>query len=244
MSSRAESLAAIATVAGALGELASQVVFVGGTVVALYPLEGGADVRPTIDVDCVVNVATTDEYYAFVAALRTRGFTECTDEGAPICRFVCADIRVDLMPKADTALGPTNKWYRDALREAATHELSGSRVLAITPPYFVATKLEAFRSRGNRDYVASPDLEDVLAVLGGLPSLRDEIASAVTEISSALRGELASLMESEAFVDALPGHFEGDAAGQARAHEVTQWLRELRAASAGRALRRSERRRR
>lgn len=61
MSFRAASLAAIATVASALGDLADRVVFVGGTVVAFYPLEGGPDVRPTVDVDCVVNVTTTSE---------------------------------------------------------------------------------------------------------------------------------------------------------------------------------------
>ena len=229
MSSRAASLAAIATVASALGDLAERVVFVGGTVVALYPLEGGADVRPTVDVDCVVNITTTSEYYSFVERLRARGFRECTDEGAPICRHVCAGIRVDVMTTADTAIGPTNKWYAAAMRDAATHDAGGARVRAITPAYFVATKLEAFRGRGNGDYVASHDLEDLLAVLAGMPPLRDAIVAAASGVLTALRGELAALMANESFVEALPGHFEGDAAGQARAREVSGWLRGLRA---------------
>ena len=107
MTSRAACLTAIATVGSALGELADRVVFVGGTVVALYPLEGEVDVRPTVDVDCVVNIATTSEYYAFVQELRTRGFKECTDEGAPLCRHVCKSVRVDMMPTADTPIGPS-----------------------------------------------------------------------------------------------------------------------------------------
>lgn len=104
MSSRqASARAAIAAIARALGDDRTRVVFVGGTVTALYPLEAGADVRPTVDVDCVVDVATTADYYAFVERLRGRGFRECTDEGAPLCRRVCAGIRVDITATVDTA---------------------------------------------------------------------------------------------------------------------------------------------
>jgi len=34
------------------------------------------------------------------------------------------------------------------------------RIRCITTPYFVATKLEAFHTRGGSDYFASHDLED------------------------------------------------------------------------------------
>jgi len=47
-------------------------------------------------VDCVVDLATTADYYAFVERLRALGFCECTDESAPHCRLVYADIRVDI----------------------------------------------------------------------------------------------------------------------------------------------------
>ncbi len=92
MSSRRDaSRAAIASVARALGEECSRVVFVGGTVTALYPLAHGVDVRPTVDVDAVIDVVTTADYYAFVEGLRGRGFLECTDDGAPLCRPVCGE---------------------------------------------------------------------------------------------------------------------------------------------------------
>ena len=74
MSSRcANARGEIAAIARALGEDRTRVVFVGGTVTALYPLDGGADVRPTVDVDCVIDVTTTAEYYDFVDRLRARG---------------------------------------------------------------------------------------------------------------------------------------------------------------------------
>lgn len=227
-SRRASARAAIETVARALAGESPQAVFVGGTVTALYPLEGGVDVRPTLDVDCVVDLTTTAEYYAFVDRLRRRGFTECTDEGAPLCRLVYAGIRVDVVATGDTGVGPTNCWYRDAVAEAAVHGLAeGLEVRAITPVFFVATKLEAFRDRGGGDYFASHDLEDILTVLAGLRELRDEIARGDTAVGRAVRVELVELRAREAFIDAVPAHFEGDDAGQARADEVLAWLRSL-----------------
>lgn len=229
MTSRRESSrAAIATVARALGEERRRVVFVGGTVVALYPLEGGADVRPTVDVDCVVDVTTVSAYYAFIERLRSLGFEACADEGAPLCRLVVSGIRVDVMGAADTALGPTNRWYGQAIAVAETHVIgSDVEILAISPIYFVATKLEAFRSRGGGDYVESHDLEDVLTVLAGLPSLRTEVALAASGVSRAVRDEVGQLATQHAFLDAAWGHFEGDTAGQTRAASVVAWLRTI-----------------
>lgn len=227
-SQRSSARAAIATVARALGAENPPVVFVGGTVTALYPLEGGVDVRPTVDVDCVVDVATTADYYAFVERLRARGFSECVDEGAPLCRRVFANIRVDIVATADTGIGPTNRWYKQAALEATSHEIApGLKVLAITPIYFIATKLEAFRGRGRGDYQASHDLEDTLLVLAGIPHLREQLRTESTQVASAVRAGLVALRSKDAFIDAVPGHFEGDAVGQARADVVLKWLASL-----------------
>lgn len=228
-SQRASAREAIATIGHALNGQSQLVMFVGGTVPALYPLEGGMALRPTLDVDCVVDLATTAEYYAFVERLRALGFRECTDENAPLCRLVYADIRVDIVATSATGIGPTNRWYRDAFAEAAVHSLDRDiDVRAITPLYFVATKLEAFRGRGAGDYQASHDLEDILTVLSGLPRLREQIAAQGTTVATFVRTELLGLAAKEAFIDAVPAHFEGDLIGQARADLVLAWLSALR----------------
>jgi predicted nucleotidyltransferase len=202
--------------------------FVGGAVTALYPLEGGIDVRPTVDVDCVVEITTAAAYYAFVDGLRDHGFRQCTDEGAPLCRLVLGEVRVDILPSVDTPIGPTNRWYREAIASADWHEVAPClEVLAITPIYFVATKLQAFRDRGRGDYQASHDLEDILSVVAGLPLLRKQIATDNTAIAVAVRNDLVALRAHEAFIDAVPAHFEGDRAGQARADLVLDWLASL-----------------
>lgn len=227
-SRRARARAAIATVARALAGESPPVVFVGGTVTALYPLHAGVDVRPTLDVDCVVDLATTAEYYAFVGRLRRRGFTECTDENAPLCRLVYAGIRVDLVATSDTGVGPTNRWYAESVANAAIHRLAGDlEVRAITPLFFVATKLEAFRGRGLGDYLASHDLEDILTVLAGLGELREQIRREDSTVARAVRAELVDLRAKDAFIDAVPAHFEGNETEQARADEVLDWLASL-----------------
>jgi hypothetical protein len=67
---------------------------------------------------------TLGAYYAFVERLRSLGFNACTDEGAPLCRLVVSGIRVDVMGSADTALGPTNRWYAEAIAGAQAHALA------------------------------------------------------------------------------------------------------------------------
>lgn len=202
-------------------------VFVGGTVTALYPLEEGVDVRPTTDVDCVVDVATTAEYYALASKLRNLGFRERSEEGAPNCRFFVRGVRVDVVATADTGIGPTNRWYKAAVAAANVHQLGALKVRAIAPIYFVATKLEAFRGRGAGDYQSSHDLEDLLLVIAGLESLREEIRVAESEVAKVVRSELVDLRQIDAFVDSVPGHFDGDHAGQARADRILAWIKAL-----------------
>ena len=207
--------------------------FVGGTVTALYPLEGDVDVRPTLDVDCVVDVGSTAHYYAFIDRLLARGFRTCTDDGAPLCRLVYQEILVDVVPATSTAIGPTNRWYQEAILHAESHAIAaGVDIQAITPLYFVATKLEAFRGRGRGDYQASHDLEDLLGVIAGLSDLRTRIADATSDVATAVRDELVELRARDAFIDAVPAHFDGDVSGQERADELLEWLRSLRRKSA------------
>lgn len=56
----------------------------------------------------------------------------------------------------------------------------------------MATKLEAFRDRGNNDVYLNHDLEDIVTVVDGREELLSELTSAPTEVSayvsSAIRG--------------------------------------------------------
>ena len=76
----------IQVVAKALQDLKEDVVFIGGATVVLYlDKESPFEVRPTDDVDCVIELATRSQYYKLEEKLRERGFKNFVGSG-PLCR--------------------------------------------------------------------------------------------------------------------------------------------------------------
>ena len=121
------------------------------------------------------------------------------------------------MPTAEEILGFSNRWYAEAIRQATTYHLpEGPSIRLVTAPYFVATKLEAFRGRGKNDYLGSRDLEDILAVVDGRPELADEVARASGALRTFIAQEIKALLDVRPFHDALPGHLPSDTASQQR----------------------------
>lgn len=89
--------------------------------------------------------------------------TEDQTEGAPICRWRHGQLFIDVMPTSADILGFSNRWYAPAIAAAHHVLIADLRLRVITPVYFVATKLDAFRSRCENDFGGSHDLEDVIA---------------------------------------------------------------------------------
>ncbi len=52
---------------------------------------------------------------------------------------------------------------------------------------FVATKLEAFRQRGNGDPMGSRDIEDVIAVVDGKADIHSKVQAADTAVQAYIR---------------------------------------------------------
>ncbi len=84
------------------------------------------------------------------------------------------------------------------------------------PAYFLATKMEAFRGRGNGDYLTSHDMEDLVAVLDGRSNILDEILAADAAVRGYLAAAFAALLVDDDFLDALPGYLPPDPASQRR----------------------------
>lgn len=191
------------TVADALGpELLRQVAFVGGCTTALLITDSFAReaVRFTEDVDVIVHVLGYGKWQRLLTELRARGFRE-SPEDEIICRLrlpsalTGRDLLVDFMPDDEAILSFTNRWYRDALLSAADHALpSGTLIRVVTPSYFLATKLEAYRGRGRNDPLASRDIEDILAVVDGRDSLQAELAHAEPELRQYIAQALNTLL--------------------------------------------------
>jgi len=205
-------------VADALGDLREEVVFVGGAVVNLLLTDPAAvATRPTDDVDVIIEIGGEAERVALRERLVRQGFGEDSSEDAPICRWTTRGIKVDVMPTDSSILGFSNRWYRDALRNAKRATPPGcSPIWVITAPYFVATKIEAFRGRGGGDYLASHDIEDLIVVVDGRQELVDEIDAAPADLRDYVSEAIGELLQDEDFLDALPGHLAGDSASQGR----------------------------
>ncbi|MFY3744882.1 hypothetical protein ACOQFB_13305 [Anaeromyxobacter sp. Red801] len=222
--------------AKALGDLAEEVVFVGGAVVDLFIIDPAAP-RPrfTEDVDVVVEVTTYAAWAELGTRLRALGFREDRREGAPLCRWLVGDLVIDVMPALARVLGFTNRWYRQAKKECEERELPGGvRIRAVTAPLFIATKVEAFSSRGRGDFVASHDLEDIVAVADGRPTLADEVQRAPAQLRRFLASTMRRWLDDPQFLAAVPGHLPGDSASQARAPFVVERLRAIAAAAPAR----------
>ena len=221
----ANSLDMLQKVARALGSLLDEVVFVGGTMPLLLITDPAAPpVRPTKDVDIVVDSRNYRHHAEFEKRLRARGFQIQTP---PACRYGIDDVFVDVMTMTSEAMGFTERWYSEAFATAEPMTLpDGTVIRAIRSPLFLATKLSAWRDRGNDNYYAQ-DLEDVLAVIDGRDVVIEEIRRSSVEVRRFLAEELASLLAKDDFRDSIAGHLGGDAVAHERAERAVRLMEEI-----------------
>jgi hypothetical protein len=213
-------------IAGALGELCNDVVFVGGCTAGLLLTDRAVEgIRATKDVDAIVEAATLRQYYELEGRLPALGFVRDTNSDV-ICRWrhTASGVLFDLMPIDPAILGFSNRWYPEAARTATRVRLNDRvEIRRISAPAFVATKLEAFLDRGCGDFLSSHDLEDVLAVVDGRPSIVDELQIATPDLRQFVRETIRALLSQARFENYLPGLL-GD---NSRANIVMERLKRL-----------------
>lgn len=200
---------ALILIAHRLEEICTEVIFVGGCVMGLLITDKFApDVRFTIDVDCIVDVFTKPNYHALAKKLRAKGFREMVASGDhPICRWNCDGILLDIMPTDKSVLGFSNRWYKEAISNAIDIQISASlNIKIISAPFFLATKLEAFKDRGKNDFLFSHDLEDIISLIDGRPEIVNDISQASSYLKQYLSSEFSSFMSNKQFMHSLPGH--------------------------------------
>jgi predicted nucleotidyltransferase len=229
MNSANPNLPLLESVVRALGPLCEQLVFVGGCAAGLLITESAAPpVRATKDVDAIVEILSLTQYHALERRLVSSGFKQDRASDAPICRWAVGNALLDIMPTDESVLGFGNRWYTEAVHTATQVDLpSGRKIRLISPPAFLGTKLEAFYGRGGGDFIASHDLEDVITVVDGRPELSREVHEASPQLRGYLGAQFAVLLHNDNFLEALPGHLQGDAASQSRLPELIRRLRAL-----------------
>jgi hypothetical protein len=154
-----------------------------------------------------------------------RGFRHDQSTGAPICRWTLGEALIDVMPVDPSVLGFANRWYPEALRTSRPVRLpSGLEIAVVSPPAFMATKLEAFFGRGRGDYAISHDLEDFVSVVDGRDEIIEDVSASSEGLRSYLGVEIGRLLTDGRFLSALPGHLPSDSGSQARLPILLQRL--------------------
>jgi predicted nucleotidyltransferase len=193
--------------ARAMGPLCEQVVFVGGCATGLLLDDSGLmDVRPTEDVDAIVEVATLAAYHGLAGQLMQRGFKQTMADNTPPFRWYWNRLQLDLVPLDEKILGFSNPWYRVGYAAAVvSHVAEGLSLRHLSAPHFLATKFEAFKDRGQGDVYLSHDLEDIITVIEGRSAVALEVAAASADVREHVSKSVAALQVLPHFHNALPG---------------------------------------
>jgi predicted nucleotidyltransferase len=189
--------AMLSAVAEGLGdELLKEVAFVGGSTTWLLCTDDIVldDIRSTDDVDLVIELGGIADWERLTERLAIQGFKITAERSDVTCRFVFNDVTVDVMPSVEAVLGYENRWFVDGLANADIVTLpSGIAIKIFKPAYFVATKLEAFKGRGNGD-AFHKDVEDIVLVVDGRERLLEEVAQADHVLRTYIASGIAALL--------------------------------------------------
>ncbi len=193
-----------------LPDILERLVFVGGGVTEILITDpAGRKPRPTLDVDCIIEVATRVEYHEIEERLRTAGYLNDPNIPPVICRWMKGSLILDVMPTLEEILGFTNIWYKGAVSRPLPHRLpNGVSVNIIHPVYYVATKTEAFLGRGKSDFRASHDFEDIVALVNGRAELIQEMKAAGQDVLKAMRDFWLPQMESANMLASIREHLD------------------------------------
>ncbi len=149
----------------AFGANARHFVFIGGCTLGLYARLDGAPLRATKDVDCISTLVPW--------VLQDKILADMCSPG--------------VLSPAGFNVGGVNPWFDRAAKRARAYDVGeGRTVMALTPPYFLTTKLVAFADRGP-DAQSSKDAEDIVTLLVEVPDLVDQVDA------EGLRAEVAAL---------------------------------------------------
>ena len=215
-------------VARELEPLLGELVFTGGATVGLLISDLAAEQpRVTRDVDAAARAPTRARFGQLEERVRQLGFGPDTSEDAPMCRWVKGDLIVDLLADDPQILGFSNPWYASAIDHAQARTLpSGLSIRMVDAPHLVATKLVAWRDRGESSW-RSHDLEDILLVVDGRPELPGELAVSPPGLRDFVAAEVRVLLADPDLDEMLPAFLSPDEASQQRAPLLKRRLEQL-----------------
>jgi hypothetical protein len=131
-------------------------------------------------------------------------------ESGVICRFKIQGITVDIMATGKAVFGFGNRWYPDGFQNSIQLALDEQHTIRIfSAPYFIATKLEAFKSptrKDNNDGRMSQDFEDIMFLFEHRKSIWKEMSECNSELKAYLQEEFTRISFHPAFEEWVDGH--------------------------------------
>ena len=116
---------------------------------------------------------------------------------------------MDVMPTSKEVLGFANQWYIEAASHSIQMEIDEGYLIRIfTAPYFLATKLEAFKDRGKNDGRTSTDFEDIVYLLNNRRVLWQEIIDTSSKLKNYLQTALSNLLDNPYLDEWLSVHLD------------------------------------
>jgi predicted nucleotidyltransferase len=198
----------IKAIASALDSLNEKVVFVGGATLSLYADQPIGEVRPTDDVDVIIEILNYSDRAKLEDKLRAIGFSHDIAAGV-LCRYRIQGMVVDIMPTNDPSIGFTNNWYPDGFKNAVDYRIDDQSIVKIlSAPYFIATKLEAHKNRGQGDGRTSHDFEDIICVLENRENIWAEMNNVGEELKLYLQTEFRNLLKNPNIFEWIDCHVE------------------------------------
>lgn len=177
-------------------------------ILSLYNDSPIIDIRSTNDIDVIIEIFNYNERTKIEEQLRELGFHHDVESGI-ICRYRHEGLIVDIMPTDDDSIGFKNIWYPLAFETAEDFQLDENTIIKIpTSPCYLATKFEAFKSRGKYDGYGSHDFEDIVFVLQSRSTIWNEMNATSEDLKQYLKKEFTELLNHSNLLDWLDGNVD------------------------------------
>jgi len=218
-------LAAIEKVATALEELNDEVIYIGGAVISLYITDKGAEPpRPTKDIDISVKISTYAQMDKLRVKLASKNIHPAPTEKI-LYRYAYKDILIDFIPYEATPLGPTNSWLKPGFKKAYPVKIGSSEIKILPVSLFLATKWEAFESRGT-DPRMSHDFEDIIYVIDNNLELLNDVKKAEIRVQKYLKNMSETILSHSSYNEIIECHISPFTAFE-RGQSIVQKLKQM-----------------
>ena len=111
------------------------------------------------------------------------------------------------MPTDSKIIGFTNCWYAEGFQNAINYRIDKNMNIKIfSAPYFIASKIEAFKARGGEDFRTSHDFEDLVYVLENSKDLVEKLVNSPDNLQKYLKKEFKVFLQTPTIEEGIYGH--------------------------------------